>query len=531
MIMNRLPASGPAREALRQKGQFWTPDWVANAMVSYALSGGARALFDPAVGAGAFFSAARRLKSRLRLIDLHGSELHEAALSDARQNGLTENDLADVHLGDFLERRFTRTFPAIVANPPYMRHHRLPMEMKARLRHYAIRRLGFALDGRAGLHVYFLLRALELLAPGGKLAFIVPADICEGVFARPLWNWIIAHYRLDAVVTFASEATPFPGVDTNPLIVCLSHNSPEQLFCWARINEPSPDGLPTWFAHGLNQSAPQGVACIRREVSEAVATGLSRPPFSPQAEGCRLGDLARVMRGIATGDNEFFLFTNARRKELGLEKRWFSRVVGRTRDCPGGVLDEDTLEGLEAGSRPTWLLSLGASPVESLPAPLREYLKQGEKLGLPQRPLISTRKPWFKMEQREVPPILFAYLGRRNTRFVLNRAKVYPLTGFLCVYPDPKRIPDPELLWRVLNHPSTLENLRFVGKSYGDGAIKVEPRNLEELVIPSLVMGEFGLQEPDVHEQLALLEQPTSKTRPANVSTQPVKYRFRQSRR
>lgn len=530
MIMNRLPASGPAREALRQKGQFWTPDWVANAMVSYALNGGAKALFDPAVGAGAFFSAARRLNNGLRLIDLHGSELHEAALMNARQNGLTQDDLAGVDLGDFLEQRFTRTFPAIVANPPYMRHHRLSARMKERLRHYAIQRLGFALDGRAGLHVYFLLRALELLDPGGRLAFIVPADICEGVFARPLWNWIIAHYRLEAAITFAPEATPFPGVDTNPLIVCISRNLHEPHFTWARINEPSPDDLPEWFAHGFARSVPQKVACVRREVSEAVVTGLSRPPFSAQAEGCRLGNLARVMRGIATGDNEFFLFTNERRKEAGLEKHWFKRIVGRTRDCPDGVFDEDTLAELEAKGRPTWLLSLGSSPIESLPAPLREYLKQGEKSGLPQRPLIGTRKPWFKMEQREVPPILFAYLGRRNTRFVLNRANVYPLTGFLCVYPDPKRITNPELLWRVLNHPSTLDNLRFVGKSYGDGAIKVEPRNLEELIIPSLVMEEFGLREPEIHEQLALLEQSTIKGFPSKVSTQSAKYRLRKTR-
>ncbi len=33
----RLPATGPQREALRQKGQFWTLDWVAQAMVSYVL--------------------------------------------------------------------------------------------------------------------------------------------------------------------------------------------------------------------------------------------------------------------------------------------------------------------------------------------------------------------------------------------------------------------------------------------------------------------------------------------------------------
>jgi hypothetical protein len=504
--MKTLPANGPIREALREKGQFWTPDWVADAMVSYVLGGGAKSLFDPAVGAGAFFSAARRMKRGLQLTDLHGSELHEAALTEARQNGLTEGDLVDVVLGDFLERRFGRKFPAIVANPPYIRHHRLSLELKERLRHYAIKRIGFALDGRAGLHIYFLLRALELLETGGRLAFIVPADICEGIFARPLWNWIIAHYRLDAAINFASEATPFPGVDTNPLILCLSHNPPQTHFTWARVLKSAPDEFIKWFANGFPQSAPDNVACIRREVSEAVATGLSRPPFSTQADGCRLGDFARVMRGIATGDNDFFLFTNERRKELNLDKRWFVRVVGRTRDCPSSILDRQVLENLDAKSRPTWLLNLDATPMDSLPVTLRDYLKEGEQIGLPARPLISTRKPWFKTEQREVPPILFSYLGRRNSRFILNTAHILPLTGFLCVYPHSHRVQDAELLWRALNHPATLEHLRFVGKSYGDDAIKVEPRSLEDLIIPNLVLGEFNIEKPETHKQLALLE-------------------------
>lgn len=62
-----------------------------------------------------------------------------------------------------------------------------------------------------------------------------------------------------------------------------------------------------------------------------------------------------------------------------------------------------------------------------------------------------------------------------------NEAGVLPLTGFLCVYPiyDDKEYIDN--LWKALNHPDTLENLKLVGKSYGSGAIKVEPGNLNKL--------------------------------------------------
>ena len=60
-----LPRSGEAREQLRQKGQFWTPRWVAEAMVGYTVLDGSRQVFDPAVGEGAFLRATRHLSQEL----------------------------------------------------------------------------------------------------------------------------------------------------------------------------------------------------------------------------------------------------------------------------------------------------------------------------------------------------------------------------------------------------------------------------------------------------------------------------------
>lgn|GEM_PF-4783538 len=86
------------------------------------------------------------------------------------------------------------------------------------------------IDGCAGLHVYFPLRARQSLSRGGRLEYLVSADICEGVFAPVLWRWIRARYRLDHVITFSPEATPFPGVDTNALVLCLCRDHPETHF-------------------------------------------------------------------------------------------------------------------------------------------------------------------------------------------------------------------------------------------------------------------------------------------------------------
>jgi type I restriction-modification system DNA methylase subunit len=192
---------------LRQKGQFWTPDWVAEAMVAYALSGGSGSLFDPAVGAGAFLRAGAKVARELHChISLTGTEIDPEALKQG--HGSMQDDLTEVQIRDFIMNPPSGPFTAIVANPPYLRHHRLSVELKEHIRNLGAKIIGKSLDGRAGLHIYFLIQALHLLAEKGRLAFIVPADTCEGIFAHTLWNWILSNYRLDAVITFEPAASP-----------------------------------------------------------------------------------------------------------------------------------------------------------------------------------------------------------------------------------------------------------------------------------------------------------------------------------
>jgi len=493
-VAQKLPRAGPQREALRKRGQFWTPQWVAETMVAYVLRDGATEVFDPAVGAGAFFKAAksvsRRLGIRLRLM---GTEIDPAVLNKAREAGLSATDLAGVRIADFLFEPPKGQLAAVVANPPYVRHHRLSPAMKAWVKDFGASMVGRALDGRAGLHVYFLLRALQLLAPGGRLAFILPADVCEGVFADDLWRWATTRYRLEAVVTFPPEASPFPGVDTNPIIFFIENAKPQDELLWASCTRAGGDHLREWALSGFRDVAQGALSVQRREVAEALETGLSRPPQPQGPGGPVLGDFATVVRGIVTGANHFFFLTPEKAAELNLPPELLVPAIGRTRDVPGVEVTPELMDRLRAAGRATLLLCPDSRAKEELPGAVREYLEEGEAAGLPQRAIMKARSPWYRMEKRKVPPFLFAYLGRRNARFIRNLAGVVPLTCFLCVYPrrgDPQFV---EALWRVLSHPLTVANLPLVGKSYGSGCIKAEPRALERLPLPPAVVAEAGL--------------------------------------
>jgi hypothetical protein len=506
-----LPSSGPEREALRVKGQFWTPTWLANAMAAWVTSLRPHTLFDPAVGPGTFFAAAREMGFTGALA---GFELDNSVLADASNLGLSPLDLAGIRISDFIQNHVEAHYPAIISNPPYIRHHRLSDQQKRELRQLATHCLGFPLDGRVGLHVYFLLKCLEHLAPEGRLAFLLPADVCEGVSSTAFWRRLAERYHIDAVITFDESAAPFPAVDTNAIVFMLSRRQPAQKVLWARIRKPQTAAV----LDALHSRTSDAALVHHRDLTELLATGMSRPPRFKGSSGVPLSAFARVMRGIATGANEFFFLTSEQIRYRGFDKTFFKRAIGRTRDCRKEKVVSDDIEALDKAGRPTWLLSIGKQSKEELPPSLRSYIEEGERLGLNKRSLIRTRRPWYRMEERGVPGLLFAYLGRRDCRFIENRAGVVPLTGFLCVYPWDNSAEYREKLWRALNDPKTIANLLFVGKSYGGGAIKVEPRQLDSLEIPTNVLAEVGLTPPVALAQPVLLETPATEPEKKQMS-------------
>lgn len=499
------PSSSPERELLRSKGQFWTPAWLARVMVRYALKNGSQTLFDPAVGAGAFFLAAKEEGKRTqRHIHLSGYEIEASALAEGLDHGLCDEDLKDVAIEDFLTSEAAEPLMAVVANPPYVRHHRISLEAKSRLRQIAQHYIGHTIDGRAGLHVFFLIACLGRLAPGGRLAFVLPADTFEGVFAPVLWAWATRHFRVDGILRFTPEATPFPSVDTNAVVVFIEKAQPRQEMSWAISASKSSEVLSTWIDSDGDVSSNSELITGRTPVDQAILHGLSRLGMSNSHEKWTLGHFATVMRGIATGANDFFFLDRRTMEEHGLPSTFFRRAVGRTRDIQSERFTLDDLNKLDAKGRPTYLLSLDGSALDRLPDMVSSYLAQGEALGLPQKALIQQRKPWYRMEQRTTPPILFAYLGRRNARFIRNDAEVLPLTGFLCVFPKTRESRSVEALFKILNAPETIENLRLVGKSYGSGAIKVEPRALERLPLPESLVVASGLLNELQHQPMLL---------------------------
>ncbi|HID63669.1 MAG TPA: hypothetical protein EYP49_13170, partial [Anaerolineae bacterium] len=224
-LIGDVYASWVPQDARRQLGQFWTPLPIAQLMTQWAVQSPEDRVLDPAFGSGIFLlTAIERLTDLGASVErasrqVSGVELSPLAFLMGLTNLLLHYPDARPRLqwGDFLmpEREplatlkesatiyevrvrqmalpglgivaptaFPEQFDAIVCNPPYTRHHRLPEAYKSAWAAVMKQEYGIRLSRFSSLFAYFFVQATRMLAPEGRMAFITPAIIFEASYSR-----------------------------------------------------------------------------------------------------------------------------------------------------------------------------------------------------------------------------------------------------------------------------------------------------------------------------------------------------------
>ncbi len=197
----------------KRHGQYLTPRPVAEALLDRVrLRPGIRVL-DPGVGTGELLAAvARREPGAL----LTGWDPDRAALAAAgklvpdasleRRSALAPDDT--IPGGN---ERTTSEYDLVLANPPYFQ---IPVTPELR------KRFGEVISGRANIFALFFKVGLDLLAPGGRLAYIVPPSMNSGAYFEALREHIVARATI-ADLTVLDGSSLFDGANTAAQLLVL----------------------------------------------------------------------------------------------------------------------------------------------------------------------------------------------------------------------------------------------------------------------------------------------------------------------
>lgn len=475
-------------------GQYATPSALANDILKHGLSllGDDENIrfLDPAIGTGSFYSALRKVAPANRIASAIGYEIDEHYALPAKK--LWARHKLEIKVSDF-----TKASPncadlanLVICNPPYVRHHHISAADKVSIQAATRQSCGVSIGGLSGLYCYFLGLAHRWMSPGGIAGWLIPSEFMDVNYGQQIKNYLLEKVTLLHVHRFDPTEAQFDDALVSSAVV------------WFRNERPKPSHQVK-FTFGGSLSTPKTVRFVAADVlaSERKWTRYPAASSPSKAAEVTLGDLFKVTRGIATGDNKFFVLSKSQIADRGLPIEFFRPVLPSARYLPNDIIEADE-SGNPILEKELFLLDtdLSEAEIKTRNKTLWQYLQSGKSGDSPvsQRYLCNERKLWYAQEKRPASPFMCTYMGRpkngeRPFRFIRNKSRATACNVYLMLYPsaglskslrdDPRRY---ETVWNFLQGISA-EELLGNGRVYGGGLYKLEPKELRRVSAAQLL--------------------------------------------
>lgn len=460
-------------ESRRMMGQFATPHDLSRQIVSETLPCLAKKrhslrMLETSMGIGSFVASALITMPEL-LKAICGYEL-DADFYNAAVKIWKGQPVKPVH-GDFTKASPDAIYDVVFSNPPYVRHHALDAAEKVRLQNLVRDKLGIRISGLAGLYCHFMLLSYLWMKPGAVGVWLIPSEWMSVNYGSALREFLTRKVKLLRIHSFAVDDVRFSDALVSSCVV------------W--FKKADPDDEPVHFTFGSDIEKPKRVSRVR--MADLRAADKWPPQRERRRAGSRLGEHFVIRRGIATGDNGYFVLPEDDVKRLQIPMRFLKPMLPSPRYLTVNRVTADA-KGVPTNARRQFLFDCTGLPEGEFPESVRNYLEVGARTT-GKKKLCSSRNVWYEQEQRQPTQFLCSYMGRGDgtvspVRFILNDSKAIAANSFLMLYPK-DTLKDilatnygcEEEIWRILaNIPSA--DIKACGRSYGGGLYKVEPKEL-----------------------------------------------------
>lgn len=474
-------------------GQFATPIALANSIfeqVQTILPKNTSIRFlDPAIGTGSFYSALNNIFDSSKIETAVGYEIDKHYAAPTRK--LWFQTPLEYRFADFTkatppsEEKYK--YNLIVCNPPYVRHHHINANKK-QLKQAAFNAAEMNLSGLAGLYCYFLALSHCWMQSNCIAAWLLPSEFMDVNYGQAVKNYLLNKVTLLQIHRFDPIDVQFDDALVSSVVVWFKNRKPN-------VNHE------VKFSFGSKIDKPIHIKSVKSTVLASEKKWTRFPLYNERIklEVLKLSYFFTVKRGIATGDNSFFIISIDELKKRDLPITEFRPILPSPRYLSETEIKAD-VEGCPIIDNQLFVLDskLSIEEIQKLYPALYDYLQEGIQRGVVERYICKKRKIWYAQEKRITSSFYCTYIGRSNRkekkpfRFILNFSKAIVTNSYLILYPKnhlAKKIEErPELLKQIkesLDRIST-RNMLEEGRVYGGGMHKLEPKELSNVLAKEL---------------------------------------------
>ncbi len=482
-IPEREYAINVSSEHMKRLGQFYTPFPIARFMAKWIISNSqCKTILDPAVGLGIFFRAILK-EANLVSYQLIGYDVDPQVLKKAKIlfQGYDDYRIRFVN-HDYMFNDWNNRYDGIICNPPYHRFQNYPNRNEILAEFQS--RLGLVLSGLTNLHTLFLLKSISQLSENGRAAYILPSEFLNADYGVFIKRNLIKYKNLKYVIVFDFTENLFYNVITTSCILLFDNSSDIKAVEFIPVKSLDDlEYLERQFSFYPNIKTG-GKAVLYEDLDDNIKwrAYYQKQNGNKYKNLVPLSTYGRVVRGIATGDNDYFTFNDQKKREFEIEDKYLLPCLTKANQASSYFFTKEDFEKLKSLGKNTYLLNI--TDVSS-PA-IRRYIQLGEKLGVDKKYLTSHRTPWYAIENRPPAPILVTVFNRNGLRFVRNEAEVRNLTCFHCFYLNLFAINNIEVLMAYLITDVARELFKDNRREYGDGLEKFEPNDLNNAKVIDL---------------------------------------------
>lgn len=467
----------------KARGAFFTPDEITRFIAAWAITSAADRVLEPSAGDAAFLVAAverlRELSPELdALPEVDGVEIHDYSARVGRQRVRDAGGKAHLRVRDFFDVEPVPRYAAVIGNPPYVRYQGWTGESRSKSRAVALR-AGVSLTGLASSWAAFTVHSAQFLQIGGRLGLVLPAELLSVNYAAPVRRFLFERFASVEIVLFDEQVFPEAEAD---VVLLLAEGFGQGPADHAVIRQArNAADLPT-MARGQPWSPidPAG------KWTGALVSPAATAPLRNLLEAGSFTNLqgwGETTLGIVTGCNHFFTLSPTLVAELGIPRGELRRLSPPgSSHLRGLVVSTDLLARLGEKGKATYLFYPDDTPSPEAQA----YIDAGHKTGVDKAYKCRVRKVWYKVPLVQPADLLLTCMNADTPRLTTNAARAYHLNSVHGVYlAEDRRELGRELLPLASLNSLSLLNAEMVGRAYGGGILKIEPREADAWAMPS----------------------------------------------